>query len=215
MAAVPEGDMVFQCDVCFVIPIVGVRFRCKTCRNFDMCLACKQAGKHNPKHNLIEFIVPAGGEASTASPQPAQPGAEDAPSAAAAAAAQAPAPPPKKRSRASNKSGVAAAVAASSAKAAPPQASSAAATAATEAHLLLANVNSAVATLMDRTKRPEQADTGPEVLTADETAALRQEIKVLEAMLEEANARLSAMVDLLESKVINPVARNMVKVQRS
>ncbi|KAH9261610.1 hypothetical protein BASA81_000266 [Batrachochytrium salamandrivorans] len=221
MATIPEGDLVFQCDICFAIPIVGVRFRCKTCRNFDMCQACKVAGKHNPKHNLIEFIVPLGGEATAASPQPAQPGAEDAPPAA-AAAAQAPALPAKKRSRTSNKPAAASAKdeagSAASVKdeaGAAPQPSSTAAAA--EAHMLWANeVNSAVVTIMERKKKKsEQDDAGPEVLTANETAELRQEIKVLETMLEEANARLSAMVDLLETKVINPVTRNMVKVQKS
>eukprot|EP01132_Coremiostelium_polycephalum_P001162 gene1162-1472_t len=37
------------CDLCGK-QIIGLRFKCKTCPNFDLCEPCKNLGKHNPGH---------------------------------------------------------------------------------------------------------------------------------------------------------------------
>lgn len=47
----------FNCDLCNCEPIVGVRFKCDLCSNFDICQACfeaKRVGKsHKVEHPLI------------------------------------------------------------------------------------------------------------------------------------------------------------------
>jgi len=42
------------CDGCGVAPIVGPRFKCETCADYDLCGACysKRAELHNPEHKL-------------------------------------------------------------------------------------------------------------------------------------------------------------------
>lgn len=53
-AAVPAeinaavGAVQFCCDVCGVCPIVGSRWHCAICKDFDLCTACYDAGKLAP-----------------------------------------------------------------------------------------------------------------------------------------------------------------------
>jgi hypothetical protein len=46
----------YSCDGCAQQPIIGTRFRCTNCYNFDLCQACKDAGdKHPPSHQFQVF----------------------------------------------------------------------------------------------------------------------------------------------------------------
>jgi hypothetical protein len=46
-----------QCDGCNTTPIVGSRFRCETCPNYDLCSSCKMGTSH-PEHEFSEFKYP-------------------------------------------------------------------------------------------------------------------------------------------------------------
>jgi len=46
-----------QCDNCKVVPIVGNRFKCTACHNFDLCDACESSGVHPADHEMIKFKV--------------------------------------------------------------------------------------------------------------------------------------------------------------
>ena len=48
------------CDVCGVEPIVGRRFKCLTCDNYDLCEVCEGKGMHS--HAMVRIL-------STPSPQ--------------------------------------------------------------------------------------------------------------------------------------------------
>ena len=39
------------CDGCDMYPIVGFRYKCAVCDDYDLCGSCKNAGKH-PEHNM-------------------------------------------------------------------------------------------------------------------------------------------------------------------
>merc|ERR1719150_1621947 len=46
------------CDGCNTGPIVGPRYKCSVCPDFDLCENCnKQEGKHDPTHPLIKIKV--------------------------------------------------------------------------------------------------------------------------------------------------------------
>jgi len=45
--AVHEG---VSCDVCHVKPIVGDRYKCNTCTDWDLCSNCEEENSLNPKH---------------------------------------------------------------------------------------------------------------------------------------------------------------------
>jgi len=51
-AAVHHG---VACDMCGVDPIVGVRFKCKTCHNFDLCEACEAKEVYSTSHVLLKI----------------------------------------------------------------------------------------------------------------------------------------------------------------
>ncbi|KRF98730.1 uncharacterized protein Dwil_GK24659 [Drosophila willistoni] len=42
------------CDICGLCPLVGFRYKCIQCRNFDLCQACEAAHKH-PEHMTIRM----------------------------------------------------------------------------------------------------------------------------------------------------------------
>lgn len=46
--------MSYFCDVCRQYPILGPRFHCSECSNWDACGACAKAEKHDPAHTLVE-----------------------------------------------------------------------------------------------------------------------------------------------------------------
>jgi len=45
------------CDICNTKPIIGVRYKCMTCLDFDMCEFCRR-GNHPVEHPLIALQVP-------------------------------------------------------------------------------------------------------------------------------------------------------------
>jgi hypothetical protein len=47
-----------QCDGCKVTPIVGARYRCMVCPNFDLCAACEAKCEHPSEHALLKLHVP-------------------------------------------------------------------------------------------------------------------------------------------------------------
>ncbi|KAN0035423.1 hypothetical protein ACTA71_004692 [Dictyostelium dimigraforme] len=40
------------CDMC-QNQIIGYRYKCKVCPNYDLCQQCKDTGKHNPEHEFV------------------------------------------------------------------------------------------------------------------------------------------------------------------
>lgn len=48
-----------SCDGCGVHPIVGVRFKCSECRDYDLCPACEGSGVHSEaNHPLLKIVNP-------------------------------------------------------------------------------------------------------------------------------------------------------------
>eukprot|EP00741_Cyanophora_paradoxa_P020586 tig00021275_g19870.t1 len=45
------------CDGCQMNPIVGPRFKCLQCKDYDLCSACEKAGTHG-KHQLMKMYKP-------------------------------------------------------------------------------------------------------------------------------------------------------------
>jgi len=46
------------CDGCQTRPIVGVRYKCAECRDFDFCENCEKNAKHNPDHVFKKIKKP-------------------------------------------------------------------------------------------------------------------------------------------------------------
>jgi len=46
------------CDVCHASPITGTRYKCVTCKNYDMCQTCESYGQHAADHPLIKMRQP-------------------------------------------------------------------------------------------------------------------------------------------------------------
>lgn len=55
---VPSHETV-RCDGCGVFPIVGPRFNCTVCPDFDLCAKCEATAAHPPEHALIKYRQPA------------------------------------------------------------------------------------------------------------------------------------------------------------
>lgn len=49
------------CDGCNVSPIVGARFKCTLCSNFDLCSDCESLKNHDPTHTFIKMRCPRNG----------------------------------------------------------------------------------------------------------------------------------------------------------
>eukprot|EP00698_Gefionella_okellyi_P011179 TRINITY_DN2934_c0_g1_i1.p1 TRINITY_DN2934_c0_g1~~TRINITY_DN2934_c0_g1_i1.p1 ORF type:complete len:376 (+),score=73.96 TRINITY_DN2934_c0_g1_i1:86-1213(+) len=45
------------CGLCGTSPIVGARFKCMTCTDFNMCAGCEGKAEHDPRHPLIKMTV--------------------------------------------------------------------------------------------------------------------------------------------------------------
>merc|ERR550539_1838795 len=45
------------CDGCDKAPIVGFRYKCVVCDDYDLCGSCEKAGKH-PGHNMMRISSP-------------------------------------------------------------------------------------------------------------------------------------------------------------
>ena len=46
------------CDVCGTFPIIGIRYKCLICKNFDLCEKCEKNLSNYHKHPLIKYIEP-------------------------------------------------------------------------------------------------------------------------------------------------------------
>jgi len=47
-----------RCDICNTVPIIGVRYKCAICKDYDLCEKCELANSHNPMHPLIKMRIP-------------------------------------------------------------------------------------------------------------------------------------------------------------
>jgi len=47
-----------ECDVCGAHPIVGIRYKCTKCRNYDLCEACEAKEAHPADHIMMKIRVP-------------------------------------------------------------------------------------------------------------------------------------------------------------
>eukprot|EP00698_Gefionella_okellyi_P016651 TRINITY_DN4773_c0_g1_i1.p1 TRINITY_DN4773_c0_g1~~TRINITY_DN4773_c0_g1_i1.p1 ORF type:complete len:551 (+),score=146.50 TRINITY_DN4773_c0_g1_i1:183-1835(+) len=57
----PTGEAIHHrvaCDGCGAEPIVGARFNCTVCENFDLCTRCENQGTHDPRHPLVKIPLP-------------------------------------------------------------------------------------------------------------------------------------------------------------
>jgi len=45
------------CDECEMYPIIGSRYKCGVCPNYDLCSKCESSKKHDANHPLIKFNV--------------------------------------------------------------------------------------------------------------------------------------------------------------
>jgi len=48
-----------RCDACGVFPIVGPRYNCTVCHDFDLCAKCEATAVHPPEHPLLKYRQPA------------------------------------------------------------------------------------------------------------------------------------------------------------
>ena len=58
--ALPAGPAIHSnvvCDGCNASPIVGDRFKCTVCSDYDLCSACEASGKHPASHTLLKIKV--------------------------------------------------------------------------------------------------------------------------------------------------------------
>lgn len=46
------------CDGCGVSPIVGARFKCTVCHDYDLCEMCEAKGSHDAAHPLVKMLKP-------------------------------------------------------------------------------------------------------------------------------------------------------------
>jgi hypothetical protein len=48
----------FICDGCGMNPIVGPRFHCSVCPDYDLCENCEQSGMHDIQHDMVKIRKP-------------------------------------------------------------------------------------------------------------------------------------------------------------
>jgi hypothetical protein len=56
---IKDGQVVHQkceCDGCGKFPIVGARYKCSVCKNFDYCTDCEETKKHD--HPFLKINHP-------------------------------------------------------------------------------------------------------------------------------------------------------------
>jgi len=47
-----------RCDICQVSPIVGNRYKCTVCYNYDLCDACESASADSHHHPMVKHRIP-------------------------------------------------------------------------------------------------------------------------------------------------------------
>jgi len=48
-----EEHIDIECNVCKIIPIKGLRFKCDVCHNFHLCITCMEKREHDKSHPLL------------------------------------------------------------------------------------------------------------------------------------------------------------------
>lgn len=57
-ASSPSVHHGITCDACHVSPIVGARWKCTQCSDYDNCSTCEEKKVHDPSHVLVKYEVP-------------------------------------------------------------------------------------------------------------------------------------------------------------
>jgi hypothetical protein len=60
--SIPVIHSTVACDGCDVSPIVGIRYKCIVCKNFDYCEVCEENLNH--EHSFIKILRPENAPAS-------------------------------------------------------------------------------------------------------------------------------------------------------
>lgn len=50
-----DGTM---CDTCRQQPIIGIRWKCAECTNYDLCTVCYHGDKHHLRHRFYRITTP-------------------------------------------------------------------------------------------------------------------------------------------------------------
>ncbi len=48
------------CDACREAPIIGMRWKCASCYDYDLCTVCYYAGKHSLEHPFLRMDTNSG-----------------------------------------------------------------------------------------------------------------------------------------------------------
>jgi len=48
----------YACNICGQNPIIGIRYRCNQCKDFDICEQCEEQGGHTQDHALLMIRIP-------------------------------------------------------------------------------------------------------------------------------------------------------------
>jgi hypothetical protein len=69
------GIMSYKCDHCGTIPTEGLRFKCTTCADFDLCPLCIANAKRRHMHDTfrVSFVADTVSVTSSAAPVPPRP----------------------------------------------------------------------------------------------------------------------------------------------
>ncbi|OJD18018.1 hypothetical protein AJ78_01910 [Emergomyces pasteurianus Ep9510] len=54
----PEVHSGIRCDNCGMVPILGHRFKCINCKDFDLCSSCEELIPHDAKHTFLKIRIP-------------------------------------------------------------------------------------------------------------------------------------------------------------
>ncbi|XP_077508330.1 uncharacterized protein LOC144119635 [Amblyomma americanum] len=46
------------CNGCNELPLIGTRWKCAVCQDYDLCTKCYMSGKHSPQHAFVSFDGP-------------------------------------------------------------------------------------------------------------------------------------------------------------
>lgn len=47
-----------MCDTCRQQPIIGIRWKCAECTNYDLCTVCYHGDKHHLRHRFYRITTP-------------------------------------------------------------------------------------------------------------------------------------------------------------